>query len=257
MSEDLSAFAKKRKTKKIRRFVFLGILLAALLGTALYFSLENYFVAKDVLIQKSTLYETKEILSVLNIKKNTPLYKIDSKKLALLAEENFPYLVNAKIKYKLPDKIQLTFDEKFGEFGVKMGVELFAVDKQLNVLAKESTDTGIKRIALSAGNVDHCIVGDKLSFMDEDTDRIILDLVEALEEVKLFDKVTKVDVSDNFHINVTYEDRFLILIGDREDMKLKFSMVREVLKDLGTEASGRIDIADPDNAYVKLDGETP
>ncbi len=253
MSEDLSAFAKKRKTKKIRRFVFLAILLTVLLGGALYFSLENYFVVKDVLVQKSTIYETKDILSVINIKKNTPLYKVEGKKLSRKVEENFPYLINAKVKAKLPDKIKLTYDERFGEFGLKMGVELFAVDQSLMVLAKESRDMGIRRINLIAGDVDRCFVGETLTFLDEDTDTIILSMVEALKEEKLFSKITEINVSDNFNITVKYENRFQVLLGDREEFAQKFSMVREVIKDLEAGDTGRIDISDPDNAYVKLD----
>lgn len=253
MSEDLSAFAKKRKTKKIRRFVFLAILLAVLLGGALYFSLENYFVVKDVLVQKSTIYETSDILSVLKIKKNTPLYKVEGKKLARKVEENFPYLINAKLKAKLPDKIKLTYEERFGEFGIQMGVELFAVDQSLMVLAKESRDTGIKRINLIAGDVDRCFVGETLTFLDTDTHTIILSMVEALKEEEMFSQITEIDVSDNFNISVRYEDRLDILLGDREEFKQKFAMVREVIKDLEEGSTGRIDMADPDNAYVKLD----
>ena len=255
MSEDLSAFAKKRKTKKIRRFVFLAILLCALLGGALYLSLENYFIVKDVLIEKSTIYETKDILKVLNIKKNTPLYKIEGKKLARKVEEKFPYLVNAKVKAKLPDKIKLTYDERFGEFGLRMGVELFAVDQHLMVLAKESRDTGIQRINLIAGDVDRCFVGENLTFLDEDTHTISLSLVEALQKEKLFSKISEINVSDNFNITMRYEERFQILLGDREEFSQKLSMVREVIKDLEEGSTGRIDISDPDNAYVKLDNQ--
>ncbi|MBR5296077.1 MAG: FtsQ-type POTRA domain-containing protein [Clostridia bacterium] len=255
MSEDLSAFAKKRKTKKIRRYVFLGILLAVLLGGALYLSLENYFIAKDVLVQKSTIYNTEDILSVVSIKKNTPLYKIDRKKLAKKVEANFPYLVNVKISGKLPDKVKVTFNEKFGEFGIKMGVELFAVDKELMVLAKESTDTGIPRINLIAGDVDRCIVGEKLTFMDEDTHQIILSLVESLDKENIIEKISEIDVSDNFNISIRYENRFQVLLGDREEFDEKLAMIREVIKDLEEGTTGQIDIADPDNAYVKLENQ--
>ena len=44
MADGLSAYSKKRKSLKIFRYVFLGILVAALLGTALYFYMENFFL---------------------------------------------------------------------------------------------------------------------------------------------------------------------------------------------------------------------
>jgi hypothetical protein len=57
MNQELSAFAKKRKSKKIRRFLFLAILLIALFGVSGYFVMEKFFVVKQVSVQKSDIYK--------------------------------------------------------------------------------------------------------------------------------------------------------------------------------------------------------
>ena len=82
-----------------------------------------------------------------------------------------------------------------------------------------------------------------------------IDLIDALNQEKILDRISEIDVSDNFNITVRYDDRFQVLLGDREDFAEKLAMIREVIKDLAADATGRIDIADPDNAYVKLENQ--
>jgi len=64
-----------------------------------------------------------------------------------------------------------------------------------------------------------------------------------------------VDLDDKFNLRISYLGRFEILLGDREDLKYKFAMVREVIKELGEGTAGSIDISDPNTAYVKLSEE--
>lgn len=254
MTEGLSAFAKKRKSKKIRRYVFLGILVSLLLGVSLYFALENYFVVRKVSVEKSDIYQTADIVKTANIKKKTPLYRLNTKKIASKIEKKFPYVYDVKVTYKLPTGVQISFREEYGEMALSLGNDVYAIDRDLRVLAKEGSDTTIPRIYLECVDVKRCIVGETLSFVNEGVGPSLLDLVEALEDEKMLSAITAIDVSDKFNLKMNYQGRFVILLGDREDMKLKLKMIREVVKDLGEKTSGRIDISDPNNAYVKLDG---
>ena len=252
MNQELSAFAKKRKSKKIQRFLFLAILLIALLGTCGYFVLEKFFVVKEISVQKSDIYKTEDISACVNVKKGTALYKIDKQKISEKVEAKFAYLEDVKIAFKLPDKVQITFREEYGNFAVPLGVELFALDDNMQVLAKETGDSGIKRIQIVSGDVKSCFVGESISFIDEDTAPILRSLVKALKEKKMIDLVSRIDVTNQFDIRVYFDERFELILGDHQDFALKLAMVQEILKDLGSEASGIIDISDSDQAYVKL-----
>ena len=254
MSEGLSAFAKKRKSKKILRYVFLGLIVSLLLGVSLYFALENYFVLQKLSVEKSDIYSTEDIVNTIKIKKKTPLYRIDTKKIASKIEKKFPYVYDVKVSFKLPAGVKISFKEEYGEMALKLGNEVYAVDRELRVLAKEGSDTTIPRIYLECVDVKRCVVGETLSFVNEGVGPSFLELIEALEGEKMLSEITAIDVSDKFNLKMNYEDRFVILLGDRQDMKLKLKMIREVVKDLGEKTSGRIDISDPNNAYVKLDG---
>lgn len=252
MAEELSAFAKKRKAKKIRRTVFLVILLVAVFGTCAYFAMENYFVVKKVAAQKTDLYPQEKIFEVCNIKKETPLYKLKTRSISRAVEEKFPYLEDVKIKIKLPDEVRITFTEKFGEFSVQIGNEIYAIDSELNVLAKETGDSGISRIHLISGDIKTCFVGEKITFIDEDTALILSEWIELLQKKKMLGDVNEINVSDQFNLKMNYLNRFEILFGDQEDMELKLNMILGVIADVDPASTGTIDISNPNNAYVKL-----
>lgn len=252
MSQELSAFAKKRKSKKIRRFLFLVILLIAVFGTCTYFLLEKFFIVKEISIQKSEIYQSVDISECANVKKGTPLYKIDKEKIADRVERKFPYLEDLEISYKLPDKVQISFREEYGKFSIALGVELFALDDDMQVLAKEDGKSGIPRIKIISGDVKSCIVGESLVFIDEDTATILRSLVKSLKDKKMIGAVKSINVTNQFDIRVDLDGKFELLLGDHQDLPLKLAMVQKILEDLGAEASGQIDISDSDQAYVKL-----
>ncbi len=255
MSDELSVFAKKRKRKKLIRTVFVSCLVLALLGVGGYFALTKYLVVSEVSIQETSLYPAEELLAAAAPEKGTPLVQVSKKEISRSIEENFPYLVDVKVEFDLPGRIVVHYTEDFGEISVALGKELYCVDKDLNVLAKESVDSQIPRIRLISGDVSRCIVGEKLGFFESEAAQQLQTILLAMEETDIMGQVQMIDARDKFNIKIRYLDRFDLLMGDVSNMKHKFLMVKEVSRDLAQNQCATIDIADPDTAYVKL-GET-
>ena len=252
MSEELTAYAGKRKRKKTLRILLIVCLVAILVGIGSYFALTRFFVCHTFSVQETSLYPAEEILAVCKVEKNTPLISVSKNDISTAIEEKFPYLVDVQVEFDLPDRIIVTFTEDFGEFALSMGKELFSVDTQLSVLAKESQDSTIPRIRLVCDSVSRCVVGEKLKFYDDSIFDCLVEMIAALKEADMFDKVQEVNVNDKFDLRIKYLDRFEILFGEKSDMSLKLSMAKEVIRDLEPTSAGRIDISDPNAAYVKL-----
>ncbi len=253
MSEELTAYAKKRKRKKNMRNLLISVLVLALLGTAGYFALTRFFVCNTFSVQETSLYPAEDILSVCKVEDGTPLISVSKNEISSAVQEAFPYLVDVQVEFDLPDSIIVTFTEDFGELALEMGKELFSVDCELTVLAKESIDSTIPRIKLISENVSRCVVGEKLVFFDESVKNSLLHIIESLKQAEMFDKIQSINVGDKFDLRVEYLDRFEILLGEENDLDLKFGMVKEVIRDLAADATGRIDISDANTAYVKLE----
>ena len=252
MSDELSVFAQKRKRKKLIRNVFLLAVILALVGTGAYFAMTRYLVVEKVNVQETSLYSSDAILEVVSPQKGTPLVAVSKKEICRKLEENFPYLVEAQVEFDLPSAVNVTFTEDFGELELVIGQEAFCIDKDLNVLAKEKVGSEIPRIRLYSGDVSRCIVGEKLTFFEEEARTRLKTILSAMENTNLMGHVQSIDIRDKFNIRIRYLDRFDLLVGDENNMKHKFLMVKEVVLDLNQSDTGTIDIADPDTAYVKI-----
>lgn len=255
MSEEVKGYAKQKKKNAILRTVLIVVCAVLILGIGLYFVLTRFFVVRQVVVQGTDLYPKEAILSVCNVSEGTPLVSLSKKKICRAVEENFPYLVQVSVEYDLPDTVNVTFREEFGELAISLGAELFSIDDDLRVLAKERADSTLERIRLITEDVSRCVVGEKLTFFDESLGKGIREIMKELSAANMLDRVSAIDVRDKFNIKLRYMDRFEILIGEDTDLKYKFAMVKEVIRDLGEGESGRIDISDPNTAYVKLSGQ--
>ena len=250
--EALAAYAKKKKQRVLLRGILIAVLALAVLGTAGYFVLTRYLVAREVMVQGTDLYPKDKILEACAIPENAPLISLSKKEISRRVEESFPYLVDVAVEFTLPDTVNVTFREEFGRLALNLGAELFSVDEDLNVLAKESPDSAIPRIRLYTRDVSRCIVGEKLRFFEDSVGTGVLDVIGALRDAGMLDQVSVIDVCDKFNLKIRYLDRFELLIGEDSDLKYKFAMVKEVVKDLAPDETGRIDVSDPNAAYVKL-----
>ena len=252
MGDELSVFAKKRKRKKLIRSIALSIVILALVGTGAYFALTKYLVVETVNVRETSLYSAEALLEAVSPKKGTALVAVSKKDICRKLEENFPYLVEAQVEFDLPNTVNISFTEDFGELELVIGQEAFCIDKDLNVLAKEKVGSDIPRIRLYSGDVSRCIVGEKLTFFEEDAKTRLKTILSAMENTDIMGNVQSIDIRDKFNIRIRYLDRFDLLVGDENNMKHKFLMVKEVVLDLNENDTGTIDIADPDTAYVKI-----
>lgn len=253
MNADVGIYAKKKRSRLIWRIVLLSILVLALLGVAGYFAANHFFIVKTVTVQETSLYPAEAILEKVGIPAGTPLHKVSKEVVKASVEENFPYLVNVTVEFDLPHAVLVSFAEDHGIFSLTLGEELFAVNESLCVVSKESKDSSLRRIRLYSDDVSRCIVGEELAFFDETGRESLASIVQALKKEDFLERIGSIDLRDKFNIRLTLEDRFTVLIGDGSELAGKLAMLRGVLEDLSATATGRIDLTDHNNAYVKLD----
>ncbi len=254
MNENLRVYSKKKKIALIRRILFIAVPTLIMLGIGLWLSLTKFFVVTKIEIYPTKLYPAETILEVAAIPEKKPLIQISKAEIKRKIEENFPYLEDVTIDFDLPGTVIIGFSEDIGKLGLKLGDELFAIDCELNVIHKENPAEALERIELIADKVSRCVVGEKLTFIDENHSKLLLALIEGLEKEGMLDHVSSLNMTDRFDIRIMYLDRFELMLGDETDLAIKFAMAKGVISDQEPDAVGRIDLADPNNAYLSLKG---
>ena len=252
MDQELSVFQKRKRRKRLWQ-ILLGILLVAAFLAALWIALDRlYFKVRKVTFSSSSLYSEEELIAGCNIEEGSRLFAVDTKAIKRDLEDGFPFLTKVEVRRRLPDTISVLFDEKMGEIALTIGSETFAVDADLTVLARIEKDDGTSRLGLKVDGVSRCIVGEKIEFFDTSVPGILSDLVVALDQAGLMGTVRSLDLRDKFNLRMDYMDRFDVLLGEDEDLDLKFAMVKRVIEEMYEEDTGEIDITDSNNAYVRL-----
>lgn len=254
MNENLRVYSKKKKIALIRRIILIAIPTLIMLGIALWLSLTKFFVVTKIEIAPTNLYPAETILEAAAIPEKKPLIQIAKHEIKRKIEESFPYLEDVTIDFDLPGTVIIGFTEDIGKLGLKLGDDLFAIDCELNVIHKEISDGALERIELITDKVSRCVVGEKLAFTDDNHSKILLSLIESLEKEGMLDHVSQINMTDRFDIRIMYLDRFELMIGDEKDLAIKFAMAKGVISDQEPDAVGRIDLADPNNAYLSLRG---
>ncbi|MBR2616554.1 MAG: FtsQ-type POTRA domain-containing protein [Clostridia bacterium] len=256
MSEELVAFSKNRKKKALIRIGLVAAIVLLLSGVILWLLLSKFFVVKAIRLPESESYTEEEILEKVGVPAGKALVTVSKKDVIRRIEENFPYLVDVSVRFRLPGTLEISFSEDHGRLAMTLGTETFSINEELVVIAKETGEGDKPRIRLYTDDVARCVVGEKLVFGSADTLKTLGEMVRILEEREMLADVQSIDIREKFNIKLRYLDRFDLVVGEKTDLEYKFAMVEKVVEDLGDGVSGRIDVTDPDTAYVKT-GENP
>lgn len=252
MDQELSVYEARRKRKKIIRVVLLIVLVAVLLSVLWFVADRYYFLLETVTFSHSTLYSEEELLQKSEVERGVRLFSVKKDAVKKRIEESFPYLVNVKVQRALPNTLKITFEENMGEIALRLGRETFAVAADLTVLSRIEADDPVPRLGVLANGVSRCVVGEKIEFFDTMIPDILSHTVTALSEANMLADTKSLDLRDKFDLRMEYQGRFEILLGEDEDLGLKLAMVKRVIEDQNPDDTGRIDISDPNDAYVLL-----
>ena len=252
MDQELEVFKKKRKQKKIVGVVLTALLVVVLLGGLFLLADRFFFHLRRVTVSPSTLYTEEELIAACGVTEGQRLLSVDRREVERRISGSFPYLVNVRARLRLPDTLSVTFEEKMGEIALTLGDESYAVDMDLNVIARIAKGDETRRLGVLANGISRCMVGEKIEFFDEMIPEILSHVVHALDRAGMLADTDSLDLRDKFDLQMEYKGRFHILLGEDGDLDLKFAMVNRVFEEFYEEDTGQIDISDPNNAYVRL-----
>ncbi len=133
------------------------------------------------------------------------------------------YIETVNVTKKFP------FDLEIEVVGVEERFSLL-IDTRYRVISKygkilDTSDTPLENTAvLIAGEADTS--SERLQFEDEQTDKVFNEIVLALEDI---DNISKIDISDIYNIEIIYDDRIIMEIGDYSDLTYKINFGIELV----------------------------
>lgn len=245
---------RRQEKKRSRRTVFYVFLFLFVSLIFLAVCVAVFLKIKTVNINGNSRYSYEQIRELVNITEGENIYSFDSKENENAIMRALPYIGSVEINRDLPTTVDINIIEEEPYFAAELAGDTYLLSSNLKVLEKiadNETDTSGLTV-LKLNNVQRCIVGEYIEFVDGRTFDAIFDLYECFVANDIEDKIIAVDVRSRFDIYIDYEGRFDVYVGDMENINIKIKFLVGIIDELYEDSTGTIDISDPREAAVAL-----
>ena len=246
----------RRRIKEIvlskRFFVALMILMCFLALICLISVFFRFMNVREFEIKGVTDYEISELVSASGIRRGDAMYTVNEKKSAQKLIEGCPYLKDAKVSKKFPNRICFEVNDRPLGWYIQVGYDFYAIDYDMIVLLETQDEQaliekGLTKLILP--ELQSVVCGDIPSFGHGD-DHLVEQTLKIIHNFRSSDiksRLTYLDLSNRFEIKMTVDFTFDVDLGDMNDIDDKLGTVMskiEVEKQKGTHG-GKINMITP------------
>lgn len=246
--QEFDSVVKKEKRKKRKSGFVLFLLVLTIAVCGIYLCFTRLFVIKHIVLENASddgfvpTYTEEELFDGFGLKKGTALYGADEEQMAQNAKYKLTYIKKVKISRKFPSTLVVKADVERPLYYVTVKDKMYILSDGLKVLdtAKSAEETEIlSLILLNVDNISSCVKGEKIG-IDEEIEKIILDITKSLEEENALYDITRLDVRDKFDIMLMHGKRFQVMLGDYKDIREKIKRMNAIIADKKDDITGGV-----------------
>lgn len=230
---------RRKKIRKKRLRAFFEFTLVTAVAVMIVLSLTVLFPVKNVTASGSKLYSAEQISKASGINETCNIFTLPVREAEKNIRSILPYVDTVKIKRSLPDtvKIEVTDAEEYACYYIDG--DYYAVSKRgyvLNKYSEQPQDTFL----ITCNGVE-CAVGSKVAFEKQSTEQLLDSLKSKLEGYGI--AINAIDISEEYNIRLTVEDRFEAVLGEDADIDKKLAHLDSMIKNIAPERRGKIDLS--------------
>ena len=225
----------------------LTVLLVCVLIGIVVFSLSMFFYVNAIEVTGNERYSTNEILSLLNIPAQENMLKIRTSALEQTILKNFHYIGSVKVQKKLPSTIVITVTETRGECQIFAEGSYLKLDRNLKIM--EEYSVRIQELPLIWGlSYAGELPGGVLQEENSAKIQALSVIIDGLEKHGILSKIQMIDLRDEFYIEMNYDGKIEVRLGNYSRLEEKIDFLDGVLKKIHESDSGTLDISDTQRA---------
>lgn len=244
--EELKEHKERHRARMRAVYIILALVLLLIGG---YFLATRYLVIKEITVSDSEYYTSYDIIKTSELEIGKSIFTCNNTKIEQALCLRHPYISKAKVKKVFPTTVSITVEEKDGAMYVQLLNDGYALNSEMKVLGRIKHSDN--KIEVRTNGVKRCMVGEQVVFEQERDRKLAEELYSALCSTGLDDKVTYMDVSDRFDINLNYDYRFDVYIGDEDAILHKIKILEKVVADFPLDG-GKISINNNGRAIIAL-----
>ncbi len=213
---------RKRRRRRFLLLFYIFLFLAVIVG-AVVVSLTVLFKIETIEVAGTSRYPAQAIVQAGGIQKGENLFLARTGSAAAAIEQKLPYIGTAKVSRRLPAKIviEVTEETVSGAIEYKGKYAVVSANGKVLELAEKMPEkcTAIKGLSLSKAEVGKAVV-----YADASQKETFQELSAAIK-ANQFDKITEMDFSNPYKIQIVNDGRIIMNLGLSSDLdyKLRFA----------------------------------
>ena len=233
---------KKRRKKRGGSFILSFLTFAVVVG-AIITSITVFLKVAEVEVNGTTRYEASDIIATSGIVSGDNLFAINKFEVAEKILNEYPYIEQIKIRRRLPDTFTFEIVERVPAAYIEGEGNRWLIDNNAYIVELLAKDAVIKVPKITGCEVVTPREGSELVLKNEDQLIALKEVLTSLRKTEMTDKTVRVDMGKLYAINIVMGDRFLIELGDSQELSAKIRMLNAVLSELGEYDKGTINVS--------------
>lgn len=249
--------ASRRRFIEHKRGLFLALLITAFAVILLGLIYKFFFVVRNIRVEGTDRYTAEEIIEASGVRYGANLYSFRSSTAGNNVTLRCPYVESLDVHRVVPNGVIMTVTEDVPRYFAVIFGETKILSDGLRVLGTlgegEEIPEGLIKLKLPA--VTASVEGRLVEFRTARNDRVVRDLLSALENSPLADRVNTVDLRSEFDIKVVSDSKYLLEVGNSSDAEMKFKTAAKVLDDemFATGMKAKLDLTQLEKTSVIID----
>ncbi|MBR3250042.1 MAG: FtsQ-type POTRA domain-containing protein [Clostridia bacterium] len=217
---------KKNKSKLLKWFGIIGLIIVV----GIFLFTTPLFNVTEIEVKGNSTVNSEEIKSLSQIKLNENIFK----NIKAIIKENIkcnPYIEDVEVKRILPNKIQITVQERTVKFMLKLLDKYAYINSQGYILEITNQTREIPIIEGMSTLEEEMIVGKRLNNEDLNKLETILKIVSSCEENEISKYITSINAQNQSeYIMIFAEKGITVHLGNSTNLDTKILYVKAILQ---------------------------
>lgn len=251
-----TGFFRNPRYRKQRAVLFYIFVIVSLLFLSVFVSTTVFFKIEEISVSGQSNYSHEEIIKYSGITKGENLFLCDDNQIKENIQKALPYVSDVHVHKTLPNSVEIIVTQALPDAQFEVNGSYIVIDRNSRVLEIRN-DKKVGCALLIGSNPISYEISSVVSYQKQDTDKIINEIINGFNYNNL-SNITQIDVTDAFNIEVLYDNRILVELGNSTEIKYKIDMANTVMNDstVVSETKGTLDVSaawDDNKVYFKPD----
>lgn len=220
-----------RKSKIIKKIIKWTSLIIVLLVALVLFMMSPLFNVVEVIVVGNNGVPTDTIISLSQIEIGDNIYKTSKEKIKQRIREN-AYVESVVVRRKLPNKIELTINERKTSYMLEYGGSFVYINNQGYILEVSSQGLDVPIIEGYTTSDEELQAGNRLNKEDLTRLETVLKIMESKESNQILEKINRINVENkqNYTLKMEEENK-IVYLGDASNLSSRMLYLKAALED--------------------------